>query len=408
MSEAAPVVNQAGGERRYQNTLVVSLTLFLAALSVTIVQYKIPTIMTPIMQQFNMDAFSASWLMSIFTFVGIVFAIPVGMISRKVGAKTVIVIACFLAAAFSVVAAFVPSGALLLGTRVFEGVAFVCVIACGPVVIQATVDPKRNGLASGIWMLAGTLGAMVAGVLTPTLFEGTGFSGLCLVDACIAVLAGVLVLLVIRMPKAMLAPVEPAAADAQAKPGNDLKVYLKPNTWLFFAAFAIFQILLLCVLTYSPTFLQQQGISAAMSGLMSTTPMLLAIISSIAFGAISDAIGRCKPLFIISLLAMTICVPIMLTNAGPLMWVGAVGMGLIALGFPAIAIAAYPQILGDPKLLAFGMGVLLLMQSFGQFLGSLIPSMLLGPDVTNWVLTAGVMAVLGLAGTVLAFACKFK
>ena len=90
------------------------------------------------------------------------------------------------------------------------------------------------------------------------------------------------------------------------------------------------------------------------------------------------------------------------------MWVGAVGMGLIALGFPAIAIAAYPQILGDPKLLAFGMGVLLLMQSFGQFLGSLIPSMLLGPDVTNWVLTAGVMAVLGLAGTVLAFACKFK
>ena len=41
----------------------VALPLMLVALSVTVIQYQIPTIMERVMDEFSMDAGSASWLM---------------------------------------------------------------------------------------------------------------------------------------------------------------------------------------------------------------------------------------------------------------------------------------------------------------------------------------------------------
>ena len=62
-------------ERTYKSAIAVGIILFLVATAVTMAQYKIPTIMTDIIAMFNTDAGTASWLMSIFTFVGIIVAI---------------------------------------------------------------------------------------------------------------------------------------------------------------------------------------------------------------------------------------------------------------------------------------------------------------------------------------------
>lgn len=58
--------------------------------------------------------------------------------------------------------------------------------------------------------------------------------------------------------------------------------------------------------------------------------------------------------------------------------------------------------------MSVGMGVLMLVQSIGQFFGSLIPASLLGPDISNWALCAVVLSALGLGGTVSILACRFK
>ena len=136
--------------------------------------------------------------------------------------------------------------------------------------------------------------------------------------------------------------------------------------------------------------------------------MLLAIISSIAFGAVSDATHRCKPLCVTGLLAMAVCAPVMLTCTGAPLWAAVVAMGLLAMGTPTVVIAAYPKILGDPALLTVGMGVLMLVQSIGQFLGSFVPALLLGPDLSNWMLCAAVLCAIGLAGAVSMASCRFR
>lgn len=390
----------------------VAFPLFLIATAVTAMQYKIPTIVVPVMQQFQIDAYVASWLMSIFTFVGIVFSLPIGALARAFPPKRIILAAAGLACLSSMAGAFSQSVELLLVTRAFEGVSLVCVIACGPIVIQQCVDPARTGTASGVWMLGGMIGATLAGATTPFLYNAVGFQGLWIAYAAFAALAGVVVALVVRVPASASAERSGGRRDADSLAKEDLRsefnVFFKPNTWAFFLAFGVFQILLLSVLSYAPTAMQQQGMDASLSGFASTLPMLLAIVSSVAVGALSDALHRCKPLFAMGMLAMALCVPILLTATGPLLWVASVAMGLLAMGVPTVAISAYPVILGDPKLMTVGMGVLMLVQSIGQFLGSLVPASLLGPEISNWYLCAGVLCALGVAGTVSILLCRFK
>lgn len=149
--------------------------------------------------------------MSIFTFTGIVLALPVGMLSRKFGPKNLIIAALILDIIASVAGAFVNDIALLLVTRALEGASLVCVIACGPVVLQQTVDPARMGIATGIWMLGGMLGATFGGIFTPLLYYNTGFVGLWIGYAIFAAIALIAFVLVIKMP-----PVDTHVAEQEA------------------------------------------------------------------------------------------------------------------------------------------------------------------------------------------------
>ena len=173
-------------------------------------------------------------------------------------------------------------------------------------------------------------------------------------------------------------------------------------------AFLVFNMTLMAVLSFGPTFMQQQGVDPTLSGLISTLPMLLAVISSPLFGALSDKLGRCKPLYLASLFVMGPCTLILLTQTGPLMWVGAIVMGLVGLGGPVMCLTSYINVLGRPELMSIGMGALMLIQSLGQFLGTWLVPLLLGPDVSAWMFTGIVMCVIGFAGTAAVALCKFK
>ena len=398
MTEAASI------QRKYSSPIAIGIVLFLVATAVTMAQYKIPTIMTDIMAMFSIDAGTASWLMSIFTFVGIIVAVPTGFLMKRFGPKVIILTAVVLNVAAGVIGAFVTSVWPLLATRALEGVALVFVVASSPVVIQACVDPGKNGTAMGIYMLGGMLGATFAGILTPTLYYSVGYMGLWLGYAILTAVAGVIFALYVKLPKA------PAPADEGEAQGstNDWKGFFKPNTWLFYIPFAVFQMVLLTILAYAPQALQQQGMSPTLSGVVTTLPMMLAIVSSVAFGAISDRMGRCKPLCIIGMLVLGPCCFIMLNYYGPIMWVALVIMGLLAMGTPTVFVAAYPTVLGKPELMSIGMGVLLLVQSLGQFLGTAVSSALLGPAIDQWMLCGGVACVMALVGTACIAICKFK
>lgn len=401
-------------QREHQNWLIVSLCFFLVAFCITLMMYKIPTIIIQLMELLSVSAATAAWFMSVFTFTGIFLAIPIGFLIKGIGVRKVVIVSGFLAAFASIAGSFAPEVGfacvpLLIVTRGLEGLSFVGIIASIPIMIQMCIIPSRVGTSTGIFMLGGMLGAMGGGVITPTIFAASGFAGLWIAYAAFMALSTIVFMVYVRFPRQEQEGAFPESkAVTRSSSVSIYGVFFKPNTLLFFLGFAAFQILLLSVLTYAPTALQQRGMSPAMSGFVSTLPQLISIVTAIAFGAIADAIHRTKPLVIIGMIAMAICAPAALVTDAPVLWAILVAMGLLAMGVPTVVMAAYPKLLADPSKLTVGMGVMMLVQSLGQFLGSLIPSIVLGPDLSNWTVCSIVLFLLGLAATACFVASKFK
>lgn len=401
-------------QREHQNWLIVSLCFFLIAFCITLMMYKIPTIMIQLMELLSVSAATAAWFMSVFMFTGIFLAIPIGFLIKGIGVRKVVIVSGFLAAFASIAGSFaLEAGSacvpLLIVTRGLEGLSFVGIIASIPIMIQMCIIPSRVGTSTGIFMLGGMLGAMGGGVITPTIFAASGFAGLWIAYAVFMALSTIAFMAYVRFPHQEQEGALPESKAATRSSFLSIYgVFFKPNTLLFFLGFAAFQILLLSVLTYAPTALQQRGMPPAMSGFVCTLPQLISIVTAIAFGAIADAIHRTKPLVIIGMIAMAICAPAALVTDAPVLWAILVAMGLLAMGVPTVVMAAYPKLLADPSKLTVGMGVMMLVQSLGQFLGSLIPSIVLGPDLSNWTVCSIVLFLLGLAATACFVASKFK
>ncbi len=390
--------------KQYGNWVLIAVAMLLFGTAIATIQFKVPVVMGDVMVKMSMDPGSASWLMSIFTFVGIILALPTGALAKKFGPKTMLLAAAVIIAIGSLVGAFAGNGMILIVSRAIEGVAFIFVTICGPLAVQKYVAPDKIGSATGIWALWVCLGSVVGGVLTPTLYAATGFVGVWVIYAAAAVVFAVVVAVVVKSPGKALEGASEAASEEKVNYGE----LVKPNILLFLTAFLVFNMTLMAVLGFGPTFMQQQGVDPTLSGFISTLPMLLAVISSPLFGALSDKLGRCKPLYLIAMLVMGPCTFILLTQTGPLMWAGAIIMGLVGLGGPVMCLTSYIHVLGRPELMSVGMGLLMLVQSLGQFLGTWLVPLLLGPDMSAWMFTGIVMCAIGLAGTGALALCKFK
>ena len=400
---------EQGASRSYQNPVMIGVVLLIAGISVAMIQYKVPTILTELMALFAMDAKAASWLMSIFTLMSIFVALPTGWLAQKFGAKRMMIVACGIAILGSLIGVASGSSAVLIFSRAVEGVALTILTTCGPIVVQKCVKPEKIGSAMGIWGIWGCLGSTIAAVVTPTVFETLGFSGLWILFAAIAACAAVLVSVVIRVPQeAQGQDSAVSESDGSLAEKPRYREMLTRDIVLFFVGFAIFNICLLAILSFVPTILQMQGFDSTLSGLISTAPMLFSVISSPLFGVISDKIGRCKPLLVAAMLVMGPCTLALYTQTGALLWVAVVVMGLVGMGGVGMFLSGYMKLLPRPELASIGMGVMILVQGLGQFLGTFLVQILLGPTLENWVFAGTVLMVMGLVGTVSLLLCRLK
>lgn len=420
---------------QFQHYLTVSIILLAVGTAVTIVQYKVPSILGPIMSSFSMSPGTASWLMSVFTAVGIVLSIPTGVLSRKIGPKRVLLAGCGVIVVGSVVGAFASSAYLLIASRAIEGIAFVFVSVAGPLAIDRYVDPARRGTANGIWSLWICLGSVLGASVTPLAFDAAGLTGTWLLYAGIVVAVAIALALLVKSPgnaqrrrasvgrnedpiqeigtvrsgsESESAVAGRTAAPMREVPVNHYRGLLGLNPLLYFGGYLVFNILILAVLSYTPTFLQGRGWNASLSGFASALPGLIAVVSSPLFGILIDWTKRTKPFYLLAMTASGPATYLMLTQDGMLFWAGALIMGGIGYGVPVACLSSLSQIAGKPEAMATAMSVLMLVQCLGEFLGSLVTPLLLGDAMANWAWCGAIMGLLGIAGTVAIAFCRFR
>lgn len=414
---------------KYQNYLVVSLSVLAVGVTMAMVQYKVPTIMIAIMEQYAMTASGGSWLMSIFTLMMAVTAIAIGELSVRMSPKRIIVFATCLIVLGSVMGAFAPNGIVLLVSRGIEGIALTAVTTCGPLVIQESVAPGRIGTSMGIWGMWGSLGSAIAAFLTPLVFAFAGLTSLWLFYCALVVVATVIMGICVRDPfkkglpvaledavnvpqeasgmmQSDVTPGEASVPRAGAKPSY--RELLTKDVLLFFCGFIAFNICLLAVLSLVPSILQMRGMDVSLSGFVSTLPMIISVASSPFFGMLSDKTGKTKWLLVFCLFFLGPCTFVLYNFEGTVMWAGAVIMGVIGMGTTGLMITAFMKVISRPELATIGMGVLICVQGIGQFLGTFLVQGLLGPSFENTLLAGSVVMVIGLVGTLCTALCKMR
>ena len=386
-------------QKKYQSHVLVAIVIVLVGIAIALGQFKVPSIMPAIMEEFSIDVGSASWLMSIFTFAGIFLALPTGALARRFGPKNMMLSAVAIIAIGTIIGALATSGSMLIFSRAIEGVALVFCGVSAPLAIQRYIAPDKIGFAMGVWALWFSLGSFFGGVLTPALFEAIGFQGVWFFMAAVAVAAGLILFFALK-PRTgrFFEAVERAAAQAGPKEKPDYRILVKPKVLLVLGSFLMFNMVLLSMLSFSPTFLQSQGMDAGQAGFASTLPMLIAIVSSPVFGMLADKTGKVRLLSVVAMLAMGPCACALLTTTGPIMWVAAVVMGLVGLGAPTMFLTVYPRVVGNEEVMPVAMGLLILVQSLGQFLGTALMPLVLE---AGWLAMGLCVMALGLIGALL-------
>ena len=141
MKEQAKGGGVASRPERY---LAFSILLLAMGTTITIVQYKVPSILGPLMENYGMSPQAGSWLMSVFTAVGIFLSIPAGSLAKKAGPKRVLMLGCGVIVLGSVVGALAGSSLVLIASRLVEGIAFVLITVAAPLAIEKYVSPANQ------------------------------------------------------------------------------------------------------------------------------------------------------------------------------------------------------------------------------------------------------------------------
>lgn len=402
----SPAQFTSPSEHRYQNAVLVGVTLLLVGLSIALTQYKASSLVTTLAELFEMGSEAASWIMSVFTLVGIFLAFPAGGVIERIGFKKTMLLSSgviVLGGVVGVIANGFSSGGLLILSRAIEGVALTFITTAAPVAIQKCVNPKNVSLATGLWGCWGNGGAVLAAVLTPQLFELAGFNGVWIAYAAVAAVVALLFALLIHDPgseSTLSARIEGAAMDPEPVDTGSYREFLTTDVVLFQVAFAIYNIIMLALLGVLPTVLQlpAKGFDITSSALASTVPSMVSLVSCPLVGALSDRIGRIKPIVLVTFSTLGPCLAVMFMQTGVAFWIAAVTLGLVGFSSTGLLISGWMQVIPRPELVSKGMGLLTFVQCVGQFLGTFLIQLLLGPDYGNYLFAGAVLCCLGLAG----------
>ena len=188
------------------------------------------------MQGLLMTAFSASALV-----MAMVFG---GTLIDRLGARKVVSVALLASVLGNAIALFATNDAALLATRVLEGAGYGVAMTAGPVIIAAWYEPKKRGIASGVWGANVGLGMLLSTGIANPILAATDWTGMWVFSLASTVLALLLVVICVKMPEcapragAGAVAVDAAAASAPAD-GSSPEIPEHRRLWGGCAPFAI-------------------------------------------------------------------------------------------------------------------------------------------------------------------------
>ena len=328
-------------------------------------QFKVPPIMPVLMQAFGLGLAQAGQLMSIVAVIGMLLALPGGIMLQRWGPKAGLLIALGLMAIGAIAGALSDSFVGLLGSRAVEGLGIGLMGVTAPATIAMWFPPERQGTPMGIWATWVPVGTVAIYYLAPALAASFGWRSAWWIGAGFALVMMIFCGLLVTRPTA------PGPVNAPVEHIPDLQAaFSNRNIWLIALEFACFNLVLVALGTYYPTFLSQvRGYSLEQAAFVSSIGTLLILFSAPAAGWLSDRVGSRRLFFSLPFLAIALLLIFPFRVTGWQIVATMVAQGIIAGAVPTASFAAVVEVIRKPQWAGLGLAAVLMGQNLGQLLG---------------------------------------
>jgi EmrB/QacA subfamily drug resistance transporter len=168
------VKNTSAGNNKNLILLLVILTSVVNPFLGAAVNIAIPSIA----REFDMNAVSTGWIAMSFLLSSAVFMVPFGKVADIVGRKKIFLYGNLIVALSSLFCALSASGAMLIASRILQGIGSAMMFGTGMAIITSAFPASERGKAIGYTVSAVYLGLSVAPFLGGLLTEYFGWRSL--------------------------------------------------------------------------------------------------------------------------------------------------------------------------------------------------------------------------------------
>jgi MFS family permease len=391
---------------------VVLFSIYIATLAGPLNQFKVPPLMPVLRDTFKLSYGNAGWLMSIFSIMGIILAIPAGFILQRIGIKATGMIGIGATMIGAGLGALAHTSGLLFFGRFIEGAGSGLLMVVAPAAISLWFPAEKRALPMGIWASAVGIGYFTAFNLAPRLGGGDHWQPVWWTGAAIATAAFVIFGILFRLPK----PEETFEATAQAgvkiadgRPVRLFKAMVNRDLWLLGASFGCFNLIVLAINSIYTDFLSTvRQYSLADASLVSSMVMLMAILVGTPSGHLSDRLGSRKPMIVMPFIIMAVLLLFPFTATGWMIPAFTIALGITAGPIVPVLLATVPEVMPSLQLAGIGIAVVTLCQNIGMFLGPILFTQLLELTNKNWATAGYALIPICAIGVVTALLAKMR
>jgi MFS family permease len=381
---------------------VILAVVYLASVAAPLNLSKVPPLIPILLERFQVDLTQAGLFMSIPAGIGLLLALPAGIAFQKFGAKTTLLISLGLMSAGSITGALSKTYAVLMASRVLEGFGVGLISVAAPATIAMWFPPERQGIPMGIFATWRPVGTVTIYNVAPILVASFGWQSAWWVGAGFAlIMMGFVGWLITPHPD------DPQAEPmSQEKPGHG-QALANRNIWLLAVAFTCFNLVLITMGTYYPTFLNlERGYEIGQAAFISSIMTFIIIFSAPAAGWLSDRTGSRRLVLALPFLALAVLFIFPYQVMGWQIILFLVVLGLIGGAIPTAVFAAAPEVMVKPQWAGLGLAVVLMGQNVGQLVGPV----LFGEFVQrfDWITAGYLMIPVCLVGFLCAWVVRIK
>jgi len=374
--------------------------VYLASLTAAISLYKAPPLMPVLMREFHLSLGSAGALMSLFSFAGVLLALPAAVMFQRWGAKATMLVAIGAVISGGALGALTQSATTLMLSRAIEGLGMGVLAVASPAALASWFAPNKRGTALGIWSTWMPMGSIIMSLLAPRLEARLGWGSVWWAGTLFA--GGVFILFVIlfRMP---IDYEPPGRVEAY----QIVEALRNRDVLLISLAMCCFTSVFLAYNTYLPTFLNlERGFTLAQASLIASLAMMTNIFSGPLGGELSDRVGTRKWVAVVGLVVLAGLTQLIFRVTGWAIPVLGLLVGVCTGPIGAAYIAAVSEATTRPQMISLNMAVLTVGGNLGTFIGPLAFGA--AAQATSWIAAGSLMLMACLLSALAGWATRIR